>query len=94
MEVLERSIRSDTIPKALLRVVVGDDGGTGAEFYGATHIPNALFRVVGGVSGGTVAGEPPASRAVGKTERGKSACGLKTETTEQERETSGQLHYA
>jgi len=29
---LERSIRSDTIPNALLRVVVGDDGGTGAEY--------------------------------------------------------------
>ena len=46
-------LRSDTIPKALLRVVVGDDGGNGAEFYGATHIPYTLLRVVVGDDGGT-----------------------------------------
>ena len=46
-------LRSDTIPKALLKVVVGDDGGNGAEFYGATHIPKALLRVVVGDDGGT-----------------------------------------
>ena len=30
-------LRSDTIPKALLRVVVGDDGGNGAEFTERHH---------------------------------------------------------
>ncbi len=39
---LERSIRSDTIPNALLRVVVGDDGGTGAEFT-ERHIFRMLY---------------------------------------------------
>ena len=46
MEGMERSLRSDTIR-------------------------NALLRVVGGVSGGIVAGEPPASRAVGKNRKGE-----------------------
>ena len=35
-------LRSDTIPKTLLRVVVGDDGGTGAEFT-ERHIFRMLY---------------------------------------------------
>ena len=61
---------------------MGIDGGTGAEFYGATY--SDLGVVVGGDGG--------IASALGKTERGKSACGLKKTTTEPERDTTGQLN--
>ena len=42
-------LRSDTIPKALLRVVVGDDGGTER----SDTFPNFRFRAAVGDDGGT-----------------------------------------